>query len=137
MEGLRAAGAAVISLVAEREGAVVGHVLFSPVTGEGEAQAWDALGLGPMAVAPVAQRRGIGSALVRAGLAACRAQGHLVVLVLGHPAYYPRFGFRPAATAGLRWEHGHDEAFFVAELEPGALGGRSGVVRYRPEFDAV
>lgn len=131
---LRAAGAATSSLVAERDGRVVGHVLFSPVTVQDGPRAWDAIGLGPVAALPELQRRGIGSALVRAGLAACRQRGHLVVFVLGHAAYYPRFGFRPAAAAGLRWEQGHEESFFVAELEPGALAGRRGVVRYRPEF---
>jgi len=137
VEALRAAGAAIVSLVAEREGRVVGHVLFSPVTVRDGGREWGALGLGPVAVLPELQRGGIGSALVRAGLAECRALGHAVVLVLGHAAYYPRFGFRPAADAGLRWEHGHEESFFVAELAPGALCGRRGVVRYRPEFSAA
>jgi putative acetyltransferase len=134
---LRAAGAATLSLVAEQDGRVAGHALFSPVTVTGAAAAWSALGLGPVAVLPELQRGGIGDALVRAGLAECRAQGHEVVFVLGHADYYPRFGFRPAASAGLRWEHGHEESFFVAELAPGALGGREGVVRYRPEFAGV
>lgn len=134
---LRAAGAATLSLVAEEDGQVVGHVLFSPVSVDDGAGGWAALGLGPVAVRPERQRRGIGAALVRAGLAACRDNGHTVVLVLGHAEYYPRFGFRPAAGAGLRWEHGHDASFFVAELAPGALAGRAGVVRYRPEFAAV
>lgn len=137
VEALRAAGAATISLVAEQDGRVVGHVLFSPVTVQDGASAWDAIGLGPVAALPELQNGGIGSALVRAGLAACRAQGHPVVFVLGHATYYPRFGFRPAAAAGLRWEGGHDGSFFVAELAPGALAGRRGVVRYRPEFGAV
>jgi len=137
VEALRAAGAATVSLVAEREGRVVGHVLFSPVTVRDGAREWGAIGLGPVAALPEQQRSGIGSALVRAGLARCRALRHGVVLVLGHATYYPRFGFRPAAEVGLRWEQGHDESFFVVELEPGALAGRRGVVRYRPEFSAV
>src|SRR5690606_31135615 len=115
VEALRAAGAAALSLVAVRDGAVVGHVLFSPVTVHDGDGAWPALGLGPVAALPALQRRGIGSALIREGLARCRAQGHCVVFVLGHATYYPRFGFRPAAPEGLRWEHGHDESFFVAE----------------------
>jgi putative acetyltransferase len=137
VEALRAAGAATLSLVAERDGRVVGHVLFSPVVVQDGAHAWDAIGLGPVAALPEQQRGGIGSALVRAGLAACREHGHLVVFVLGHASYYPRFGFRPAVEAGLRWEQGHEESFFVAELASGALAGRRGVVRYRPEFAAV
>lgn len=134
---LRAAGAATLSLVAAQGGRVVGHVLFSPVTVTGGRGTWSAQGLGPVAVLPELQRGGIGAALVRAGLAECRAQGHAVVFVLGHVDYYPRFGFQPAAAAGLRWEHGHEESFFVAELVPGALGGRDGVVCYRPEFAGV
>ncbi len=137
VEALHAAGAAMLSLVAERDGRVVGHVLFSPVTVRDGARAWDAIGLGPVATLPEQQRQGIGSALVRAGLDACRVRGHPVVFVLGHASYYPRFGFRPAAEAGLRWEHGHEGSFFVVELEPGALAGRRGVVRYRPEFAGV
>lgn len=133
---LRAAGAATLSLVAVRDGALVGHALFSPVRVEGDAGAWQALGLGPVGVLPALQRAGIGSALIREGLARCRAQQHSVVFVLGHAAYYPRFGFRPAAREGLCWEHGHDDSFFVAELAPGALAGRRGIVRYRPEFTA-
>jgi putative acetyltransferase len=126
VERLRAAGAATLSLVALAGGAVVGHVLFSPVRVEGP-PAWDALGLAPMAVAPARQRAGIGSQLVRAGLAACRDAGHRVVFVLGHPRFYPRFGFRPAAALGLRYaEPGCEAAFFVAELTPGALAGRGG-----------
>jgi putative acetyltransferase len=124
-----------ISLVALREERVVGHVFFSPVTIEGERVRTTALGLAPLAVAPECQRQGIGSALVRAGLEAARRAGHGVVVVLGHPGFYPRFGFRPAGARGLRYEApGHDEAFLVVELTAGALGDAAGVVRYRPEF---
>jgi putative acetyltransferase len=114
---LRRAGAVTASLVALVEGAVVGHILFSPVTIRGEGTEGEAVGLGPMAVLPAFQRRGVGSALVRAGLAHLRAAGHRAVVVLGHPAYYPRFGFRRASELGLRWEHeAPDEAFMVLEL---------------------
>jgi putative acetyltransferase len=88
-----------------------------------------------MAVLPAHQRQGVGSLLVRAGLEACRAAGHGCVVVLGHPAYYPRFGFAPASRHGVAWEHPvPDEAFMLLELRPGALGGRGGIVRYQPEF---
>ena len=73
---------------------------------------------------------------MRTGLAALRSAGQRAVVVLGHPAYYPRFGFVPAAEYGVRWEHGHDEAFFALELIPGALTG-GGVARYRPEIGAA
>jgi len=139
VDALRGAGALALSLVAEAGGRRVGHVAFSPVrVGEGAA-AWQALALGPLAVDPDHQNGGIGSALVREGLERCRADRHAVVFVLGHARYYPRFGFEPAAARGFAYEGGarFAPAFFVAELEPGAIGGRSGVVRYRPEFASV
>jgi putative acetyltransferase len=137
VDALRDAGAATLSLVAVIAGEVVGHILFSPVTIDG--RAGDAargagcprcVGLAPMAVLPAHQRMGVGSALVRAGLAELRAGG---VVVVGHPTYYPRFGFVRASLLGLRWEHDcPDEAFMALELVPGKLG--RGVVRYRPEL---
>lgn len=93
--------------------------------------------LGPVAVAPARQRQGIGGQLIAAGLEFCRAAGYDLAIVLGHREYYPRFGFRPAAPLGIRWEHGAEAHFMVLELRPGALAGVSGVARYRPEFDGV
>ena len=88
-----------------------------------------------MAVLPEYQRHGIGSQLVRAGLDACRAQGHGLVVVIGHPTFYPKFGFVPASTTCLEYEHAvRPEAFMVLELQAGALAHARGVVRYRPEF---
>lgn len=137
VNALREAQAMTLSLVAEREGNIVGHVLFSPVDidrGEGRDIA---IGLGPVAVLPDAQSRGIGQSLIRAGIDGIREAGYGAMVVLGHPRYYPRFGFKPAADFGLRWEvPGHDEAFFAMELRPGYLGVRPGIVRYRPEFTA-
>ncbi|MHC4079739.1 MAG: GNAT family N-acetyltransferase [Planctomycetota bacterium] len=124
-----------ISLVALFEDCIVGHVLITPVTIRGETSCSEALGLGPMAVLPEHQRRGVGSALARAGLDACRRRSHFVVFVLGHPDYYPRFGFRPAPPLGLRFRSAeYDPAFMVAELVPGALAGRTGWVEYLPPF---
>ncbi len=137
VDRLRAAGAAIVSLVAAQDRTVVGHILFSPVhVVAADGTAFDAIGLAPMAVAPELQKGGIGGALVRAGLEACRAAGHTIVFVLGHPAYYPRFGFEPAAPRGLSYEGGPQfaQAFFVRELEPGALAGRDGVVHYHAAF---
>jgi putative acetyltransferase len=138
VDALRDAGAASLSLVAEEQGRVVGHILFSPVVVRDGGAEWGALGLAPLAVTPERQRAGVGSALVHAGLEACRLGGAGVVFVLGHPHYYPRFGFRPAAALGLRWEQpGHEAAFFVAEVLRDALRGRRGMVSYHPAFERV
>lgn len=127
-----------ISVVAELGDEIVGHVLFTPVTIEGVAGGGNAMGLGPMGVAPDHQRQGVGSALVRAGMAMCDAIGCGVVFVLGHPEYYPRFGFEPAALHGLHWERpGSEESFFVAEIEPRALDALNGIVRYHSEFSNI
>jgi putative acetyltransferase len=91
-----------------------------------------------MAVLPAYQRRGIGSQLVEAGLIACHNTPYGVVVVLGHPYYYPRFGFVPAKPLGIVWEHDvPNEAFMVQALREGALTQTKGVVKYRPEFQAV
>lgn len=135
---LRTNAAPIISLVAEGDGRVVGHIFFSPVQVEAADGVFEAMGLGPMAVLPTYQGQGIGSALVRAGLAACRDAGHEVVVVLGHPGFYPRFGFTPARPKGITSEYNvPDDVFMVAELRAGALAGRGGRVKYRPEFNSV
>ncbi len=139
VERLRAAGRAALSLVAEEDGGgIVGHMLFSPVRLDPapvSPPAW--WGLAPMAVLPERQRGGVGSALVRAGLDAARAAGTTAVVVLGHPGYYPRFGFAPASRVGLRCVYdAPDEAFMAIELVVGGGGGHRGLVRYAPEFDA-
>jgi len=135
VEALRTNGGVTLSLVAEAEGEVVGHIMFSPVTIDGQYQA---VALGPMAVLPEHQRRGIGSQLVQAGLDTLREEGHEALFVIGHLEYYPRFGFVPASRFGIRWERPvPDEALMALELKPGALAGKAGVVRYRPEFDML
>ena len=126
-----------ISLVATVGGAVVGHIRFTTGTLDA-ATAVRAAGLAPMAVLPAHQRAGVGTQLVRAGLAACRGQGYTAVVVVGHPSYYPRFGFTPAHTYGLQCEFEVPrEAFMVAVLDRQVLPHLTGLVRYRPEFAAV
>lgn len=139
VDRLRSRGAATLSLVAVRNGEVVGHILFSPVTVESDDETRaTALGLGPMAVEPGRQRTGIGSLLVEAGLERCREAGHPGVVVLGHAGYYPRFGFVPASRYGLSSEYDvPDEVFMALELREGAFSGDAAKVRYRPEFDDV
>jgi len=127
-----------VSLVAEVDGQIVGHIFFSPVSVESEDSSSTAMGLAPMAVLPEFQKQAIGSQLVRRGLEKCRRMGHDVVVVLGHAAYYPRFGFVPAKMKGLRCEYPvPDDAFMVVELREGALAGRRGLVKYCPEFTSV
>ncbi|WP_239014522.1 GNAT family N-acetyltransferase [Archangium violaceum] len=138
VDALRAAGGVTLSLVAEVDGQLVGHILFSPVELDRNGDRDVAVGLAPMAVLPDHQRHGIGSKLIRAGLDRLREAGHGAVVVLGHPDYYPRFGFARASRFGLRWEvECPDEAFMALELREGFLGTRPGIVRYRPEFGAV
>jgi len=103
VDALRDRADAFISLVAARNGDIVGHILFTPVTVERpDGSSSPALALGPMAVLPEHQRQGIGSQLVRDGLHHCAKRGHAVVFVLGHPEFYPRFGFTPAPHWDLR-----------------------------------
>lgn len=135
VDGLRANARPYISLVAEIDGKVVGHILFSPVEIESLDGNFPALGLAPMAVLPESQNQAIGSALVRRGLEECLHLDQEVVVVLGHPNYYPRFGFVPAKTKGLSSEYPvADNVFMVTELRAGALAGRHGLVKYHPEF---
>lgn len=135
---LRAGGKITLALVAEHLDRVVGHIVFSPMTFEPARDRLSPVGLAPMAVLPDFQRQGIGSLLVESGLEACRVSGHDCVFVLGHPDYYPRFGFRPASSFDVRSSYDvPDEAFMALELRPGALSGVSGVVRYQPEFDGI
>jgi putative acetyltransferase len=135
---LRQAADPYISLVAFADGRIVGHIFFSPVKVGSNDSSFQALGLAPMAVLPEFQNRGIGSMLVRAGLQACKTAGHPIVFVLGHPEFYPRFGFMPAAACGLSCEYDvPDDTFMVAELEAGALQGKSGRVKYHPAFEQL
>jgi putative acetyltransferase len=135
VEGLRRSGALTLSAVAVVASRVIGHVAFSPVTIGGPHLA---LALAPVAVAPDCQRQGIGSALIRWSLEECQRLGHGVVIVVGEPAYYPRFGFTPASPFGIQCPFPvPPEAFMVLELSPGAASGCRGMVRYRPEFESV
>ncbi|MCZ6506758.1 MAG: N-acetyltransferase [Acidobacteria bacterium] len=124
----------VISLVAEEAGAVFGHIMFSPVVLP-EHPELAMMGLAPMAVSPERQRQGIGSALVRAGLEECKQLACGAVVVLGHPEYYPRFGFTPAMRFGIGCEYEvPDEVFMLVELRPGYLAEVSGKVKYHAAF---
>ena len=133
---LRNSGCTYISLVAETDNEVVGHILFTAVELTGEENTVKILGLAPMAVLSDYQNKGIGSQLVKAGLDICRSLGYDAVVVLGHPDYYPKFGFKPSAGYGIKSEYDvADEVFMVLELFPGSLSGHKGIIRYHEAFN--
>ncbi|HET7291872.1 MAG TPA: N-acetyltransferase [Vicinamibacteria bacterium] len=125
-----------LSLVAREGRAVVGHILFSRL--HVGARRAPGLALAPMAVRRTHQRRGVGQALARAGLRLAADGGEAFVIVLGHPEYYPRFGFARASRFGIRAPFEvADEALMALELRPGGLMGVSGAIEWAPEFGQV
>jgi putative acetyltransferase len=121
VDRLRADGLVIASLVAEDAVRLVGHILFTRLDVTGGQGAIPAAALAPMAVIPEVQNQGIGSALVRAGIEVCRAAGMHAIVVLGHPDYYPRFGFSAALARNLTAPFS-GPAFMALELVPGAFG---------------
>ncbi|HEX7620303.1 MAG TPA: HAD-IA family hydrolase [Anaerolineales bacterium] len=131
----REQGKSTLSMVAAQDGVVRGHVLFTPITFDPPQPGLHGLGIGPVAVLPKYQRTGIGSRLMRAGLDHVRRLGYGFVVLLGDPAYYSRFGFRPGRLLGLSCDYGDGDEFQVLELRPAALAGAGGHVKYIPEFE--
>ncbi|MFH1768675.1 MAG: N-acetyltransferase [Candidatus Omnitrophota bacterium] len=126
-----------LSLVAEIDGCLVGHILFTPAVIEGEdGSRVEGVGLAPMAVLPQYQKQGVGSALVRAGFTELEKKGCLFVIVLGHAEYYPRFGFEPASRYGIgsQWDVPED-VFMILMFDGTKMEGVKGTAKYRPEFD--
>lgn len=128
-----------LSLVAEiDQNEVVGHILFSPITIETAHKSVQSLALAPMAVIPSHQKKGIGSLLIHAGLKRCKELGYKSVIVLGHSAYYPKFGFEIAQHKGIKAPFdAPSEAFMVIELMPGSLENVQGTVKYSEPFSLV
>lgn len=135
---LRSSGCDYISLVAETDNKIIGHILFTPVTLTGDKNKIKIMGLAPMAVLTLYQNRGVGSKLVNAGLERCQAQGYHAVVVLGHPTYYPRFGFIPALKYDIKSEYNvPDDVFMILELVPGCLKDKKGIIKYHEAFSAI
>lgn len=127
-----------LSLVAVEGSEVIGHILFTRLKVTDQGTSRPALALAPMAVLPAFQNRGVGSALVRQGLDEARRLGHSAVVVVGHPQFYPRFGFQPAHALGLRPPFDVPaDAFLALGLQVGALNDIKGLVEYPPEFAQV
>ncbi len=134
VDALRESGFVRLSLVAELDGVIVGNVLFSRLPIVTATGVVEALALAPMAVHPQFQRRGIGTRLVENGLQLCHGAGHRIVLVLGHPQFYPRFGFSAHLAAPLSSPFGDGEAWMGLELVSGALTDVVGRVEYAAPF---
>jgi putative acetyltransferase len=133
VDSLRSEGVILASVVAELEKRIVGHILFSRMSIETAVGSIPAAALAPMAVLPELQRQGIGGRLIRHGLDLLRRRGEHIVIVLGHPDYYPRFGFSSGMARSLESPFPPD-AFMALELSPGALDGIRGKVRYPTAF---
>ncbi len=138
VEALREKGGVILSLVAALHGRVVGHILYSPVSIQSGGRDISGAGLGPMAVLPEFQGQGIGSRLVEEGNNRLREAGTPFIVVLGHPKYYPRFGFVSAGRYGIRSEWDVPEGVFMVLIcQPQKMRGVSGVARYREEFSGA
>ena len=125
----------IISYVAKSKGLILGHILFSPAELKPGETDMKIAGLAPMAVQPEHQRQGIGTKLIQAGLEHLQKEGYDAVVVLGHPEYYPRFGFTPSSQFGIKSTYDvPDNVFMIKELTPGALKECQGVIHYHPIF---
>ena len=138
VDTLRANGGISLSLVATTGEKVAGHILYSPVAISCNGKELAGAGLGPMAVLPEHQRKSIGAELIRAANEELKKRGCPFIVVLGHPEYYPRFGFRPAGAHGIRCQWNvPDNVFMILFLDESAMKGVSGLAKYRPEFSEL
>ncbi len=135
VNALRGSGIPYISLVYEENHELVGHIFFSLVELSGDMSGLRIMGLAPMAVASQFRNKGIGSALVKAGIEQCISEGFDAIVVLGHPNYYPKFGFVPSVRYGIKSEYDvPDEAFMVLELKKSSLKEKQGTIKYHAAF---
>jgi putative acetyltransferase len=136
VDALRLACADHLSLVADDNGSIIGHFMFTPVVVTDGKQKTQGMGLAPMAVLPSRQRQGIGSLLVKFGLKILHEKDCPFVMVLGHPEYYPRFGFQPASGYNIRtqWDGIPDDAFMILVMDHETMQNVSEVATFREEF---
>ena len=135
VNALREADELSLSLVAQINNQIVGHIAFSEVKIDSGTETYDAIGLAPMAILPEYQRQGYGSELVEKGLKILSERGHEIVVVLGHPDYYPKFGFNTTDQYGIYCEFECPaEAFMIKELKQNSLKGIGGTVKFNPKF---
>ena len=126
-----------LSLIAEVDNKIVGHILFFPIKVISQENEYETLSLAPMSVLPNYQKMGIGSKLIEYGIKAAKKAGYTSIIVLGHPDFYPRFGFVPASTFGIKPPFEvPDNAFMALELLPNSLKGKQGTVKYPKEYNA-
>ena len=126
-----------ISLVCEQDLKIVGHIMFTPVS-LSDAPLAKIMCLAPVAVHPDYQHQGIGCALIEKGLSLCQEMGYGTCVVLGHPDYYPKFGFEPSAKFNIKCEYDvPEDVFMVIELAPDYLNNMKGVIYFHPEFAGV
>lgn len=135
---LRVSGMEYISLVAEKNRDIVGHILFTPVELEGDNSVTKLIGLSTIAVKPHLQKQGIGSRLIEQGIECCKSEGYDAIFVIGHPNYYPRFGFLPSVDYNFVSEYDvPDDVFMVLELNKGCLKEKQGKIKYHEAFSSV
>lgn len=127
-----------LSLVAKYRNMIVGHVLFYPIKINAYKKKCDSLALAPISVIPSFQNRKVGSRLIKEGLEKARKLGFKSVIVVGHPEYYPRFGFEKASKYGISAPfNAPDNVVFAIELEKDGLKNCSGTIEYPSEFNEV
>lgn len=125
-----------LSIVAEQDNEIVGHILLSMAVVEDGENTYDVIALAPIAVMPKVQKQGIGKALILEGLERCRTLGYHLVFLIGHPEYYPKFGFKPAGQYGFELKQFEvpEDVFMVCELKAGELQKIKGELKYPPTF---
>ena len=137
VDKLRLACADHLSLVAEDNGSIVGHIMFTPVPVTNGDRTIQGMGLAPMAVLPSRQRQGIGNLLARSGIQILQKKHCPFIIVLGHPDYYPLLGFQPASRFNIKsqWDDIPDEAFLILVMDDTAMQNISGIATFRDEFN--